>query len=58
MGRSIGSAPAIHLAAVRRPKFLITISAFATIKQVIQDQISFLGSIVSNKYFDNISNAR
>ena len=48
MGKSIGSAPAIHLASVRRPKVLILISAFATIKQVIQDQISFLGSIVSN----------
>jgi fermentation-respiration switch protein FrsA (DUF1100 family) len=57
MGKSIGSAPALHLGAVRAPKVLIVVSPFSSIMQVIKDQIGFLSYLVSDTYFNNLAKA-
>ena len=58
MGKSLGTASALHLAAVRKPIAAIIISPFSSIKQVIKDKVGFLSYLTTNTYFDNIEKAK
>ena len=48
-GRSIGTSPAIYLASQRKPKALITISAFTSIKAVADNLVGFLKILVKER---------
>ena len=57
MGKSLGTAPTLHIASIRKPIAAITISPFSSIKQVIKDKVGFLSYLTTNSYFDNIAKA-
>jgi esterase/lipase len=48
-GRSIGTSPAIYLASKRKPKALINISAFTSIKAVAENLVGFLKILVKDR---------
>ena len=51
MGKSLGTAPTLHIASIRKPIAAITISPFSSIKQVIKDKVGFLSYLTTNSYF-------
>ena len=53
LGRSIGSAPAIHLAATRKPKALLLVSPFTSIKDVVR---GWSGAIISRLVAERFQN--
>ena len=56
-GRSMGSGPCFHLAAHRKPGVIITMSAYTSIKSVVQDRLYLLGNLVNDTHFDNLKMA-
>ena len=50
MGRSLGCAPAIHLAGSRRPCCLYLISPFKSVKELIREQLNFLTMFIDDKF--------
>ena len=48
-GRSIGTSPALYLASKRKPKALINISAFTSIKAVAENLVGFLKILVKDR---------
>jgi esterase/lipase len=58
LGRSIGSGPALWLCSVRRPLFLVLLSPFLGIKEMVKDRYgSFVSKLVA-EHFDNKTRAR
>ena len=53
VGRSMGSGPSIHLASTRNPGGLICVSAYTSIKNVVNDNVGFLSFLVAEQ-FDNL----
>ena len=53
-GRSIGSGPATHLAACRRPCSLLLMSPFKSIRDIVKEQAGSLLSYVISDRFRNI----
>ena len=49
----MGTGPSIHLASVRQPRSIILMSAYTTIKNVVQDKLSFLSALIAT-HFNNI----
>jgi predicted esterase len=49
-GRSMGSGPTIHLGSTRKPKAIITMSAYTSIKNVVHDKLSFLSALVAEQF--------
>lgn len=53
-GRSIGSGPAVYLAANNKPGGVILMSAYTSIKNIARDKVGWL-SFIMGEHFDNIS---
>jgi len=49
----MGTGPTVHLASVRQPRAIILMSAYTSIKNVVQDKLKFLSVLVA-KHFNNI----
>ena len=49
----MGSGPTIHLGSVRKPRAIITMSGYTSIRNVVHDKVSFLSALVS-EHFNNL----
>ena len=53
----MGSGPCFHLAAHRSPGVILTMSAYTSIKSVVQDRLFLLGNLVNDTHFNNLKMA-
>jgi len=49
-GRSMGSGPATHLAAMHKPGALILMSPYKSIKEVVKDKLGLLSHLVQERF--------
>ena len=52
-GRSMGSGPATHLAATKKPGCLLLMSAFKSIRAIAHDQAGSILKYLISQRFDN-----
>lgn len=53
-GRSMGSGPTTHLASVRQPASVILMSAFKSIRRIVEDQAGSVIKFLIKDRFDNL----
>ncbi len=55
MGRSIGTGPATHIAAMFRVAALVLISPFTSLQHLVREHIGWPASVLVKERFENIS---